>query len=262
VWVDAEAPKARLTQPDDKIYHSRGVLPAWFNQISGVLAHVSIDGNGTTYLYGRPGDIDNLKQDAKKIEAFKKWLSYGGENQPVKSGGALSYIGDMEDVIERKGNISVIKGKLAKPGQKIIDILEGFAKEYSRFLSIEKKMREPKQSDAENFINNVLNFVKDINSSFSSYGRLMGFGQEKKFLTNDKVEKIIKKLEYALKQNDYRIAADQLFTYNGVKNLIHNRLRAMSKMDKIPSYGDENHYVGIFGDIQLALREFDRLGNI
>jgi hypothetical protein len=67
--------------------------------------YVSIDGDGTTYLYGSPGDTDNLKHDAKKIEAFKKWLSYGGENQPVKSGSGRGYLGDMEDVIERGCNI-------------------------------------------------------------------------------------------------------------------------------------------------------------
>jgi len=225
--------------------------------------YVSINGNGITYLYGRTGDIDNLKHDAKKIEAFKKWLSYGGENQPVRSGSGSGYLGDMEDVIERKGNIEVIKGKLAKPGQKIINILEKLAKEYSRFLSIEKKFYEVKESDIQNFINDALNFLKEIRKSLSgSYDGLMGYGKEKNFLTIDKVENMIKNLESSQKENDYRRVADQLFTFHGVKNLIHNRLRVMNKMDKIPDYGDEGKYVALFGDIELALREFERLGEI
>jgi hypothetical protein len=225
--------------------------------------YVSIDGNGTTYLYGRPGDTNNLKNDAKKIEAFKKWLSYGGENQPVKSGSGGGYIGDMEDIIERNGNIEIIKGKLAKPGQRIIDTIEKLAKEYNRFLSIEKKYREPNESDIQNFISETLSFIKDIDNSASGpYYGLMGFGRDKNFLTVDKVDKLIKILEIAIKENNYHKAADTLFTFNGIKNLIHNKLRFINKTKKISSYGDESKYLALFGDVELALREFERLGEI
>jgi hypothetical protein len=224
--------------------------------------YISIDGNGTTFLYGRPGDIDNLKNDAEKVEAFKKWLSYGGENQPVKAGYG-GYIGDMEDVIERKGNIEVIKGKLSKPGQKIINILEKLAKEYAKFLSMEKKFYEPSDEDVENFNNDTYELIKDIRKPNGPYDGLMSYGKEKKFLTLNKVEQMLKKIPFLQKEHNYYHGfADLLFTFNGVKNLIHNRLRVMSKMDKIPDYGDDSKYVALFGDVELALREFERLGEI
>ena len=64
----------------------------------------------------------------------------------------------------------------------------------------------------------------------------------------------LERLHRAVDKQDGDELQQALFSYNGVKNLLHNRLR---KMEKDGVVKDKN-----FGDVKTALSEFDRLGQI
>jgi hypothetical protein len=199
--------------------------------------YISINGDGITYMYGND-------DDKNKIEAFKKWLSYGGENQPVRAGGASSYIGDMQDVIERNGDISIIKGRLYKPGQTIINTIEHISKEYSKFYDLDKKNKSPNDDEVEKLFNFTIDFLNQFNHFTSDYSGLV----DRKI-----IDRFIQRLYDAQKDNNWDELAQVILGMNGLKNIIHMELRKKKSNANLE---------GVFGDTELALQQFNRLGEI
>jgi hypothetical protein len=73
-------------------------------------------------------------------------------------------------------------------------------------------------------------------------------------LKDEAVEKAIEKVDSAIKsyKNDYLMLT--LFDFNGLKNVLHNYLRRAKKEGKV-----DDEY---FGDVDEALKEFSKLGDI
>lgn len=70
----------------------------------------------------------------------------------------------------------------------------------------------------------------------------------------DKVEKLLSRAESDIERNDVASLQEHLFAFDGIKNLMHNYLRDLKKKGK-----KDDPY---FGDVNIALEEFNRLGQI
>lgn len=210
--------------------------------------YVSICGDSTTYVYDDPKDTEN------KLKAFQKWLSYGGENQPVCSMGG-SYRGDMLDIIERKGNVKIIPGKLAKGGKDIIDSIEHIAKEYLKFSSL-KNGRTPNDDE----VHKLFEFTKQFLDKFLKSG---GYNRELTYIdlpknqivNDDYIRSTIKRVLEDEDKLDWDDLAQIFLSHTGIKNRIHMGLRHIIQSKKV-----DNDWEGLFGDIELANKEFNRIG--
>ena len=191
--------------------------------------------NGSNYIYSE----DDYK-DAKI--AYKKWLLYGGNDNSVDGNNDNNFRVYMSDVVnsnslkELNDNTNNITGKLNPVGKKIISDLEQLAK-----LSVIVNAK-PTKINIEQYNNKASNFL------YNNMWTLIDCDVD---LSKEKMDSISIK-------NDYKNTDEILFTMNGVKNQIHQALRNTTPKDNYKY----NKLVKIFGDVNLAKKEFDRLGNI
>jgi hypothetical protein len=78
-------------------------------------------------------------------------------------------------------------------------------------------------------------------------------------LTVDTTRQWKKELSEASAKNDYQKAIEIVLGLDGVKNKIHRLLKM--RMNSKDSY-DTKQFKSYFGDLEFAMREFDRLGSL
>jgi len=188
---------------------------------------------GNNYIYNEE-DFNISKT------VFQKWLSYGGNNTRVEEmGGEVA--GFMTDIIKANSLKdlagTVKKGQLKSFGRELVKDLEELAK-----MSIRVNKTESPE-DIEQYNNMALNFLDTHIWSLIDCGLSQ-----------------LKEKEESLNKNfqDYKNTDQMFFGMNGIKNQIHMALRKANAKDKY-EYGK---LIKIFGDIDFAKKEFDRLGNI
>jgi hypothetical protein len=225
--------------------------------------YISIYGIGNTYLYGDGlGVSDNSKDDMLKIEGFKRWLSYGGLNNPVQNPYSTPrYIGDMEDVINNNGKFEIIKGKIHNNGSKIIDALEYISREYLKFVNLDQDGKEPREEDVDKLIEYTIDFLSKFKDFNSPIGELVFYDVYGMLDRNDP-DKYIRSLTTALQRHNWKTVGDIILSSNGVKNKLHNAIRSFKDKEYKKLNGNGEKYVAIFGDLEKAFLEFNRLGNI
>ena len=175
----------------------------------------------------------------KMLQAFTKWRELGGPNLSVKSMYGDSFHCTMDDYIKAKGKPKTNwKGKLAPIGKKIIFALERLAKLYAE--------HHTKHTVGAKWIilatKNLMDRIHPLPYDYNEY--------------RNKIEKALTKLET---ENDYDTLEKAVFGVGGIKNTLHNQLRvAINKPD---AWGAKD-IIDVFGDIELAKAELDRLGEI
>lgn len=185
-------------------------------------------------------------------EAFKLWRGAGGKNLAVefmttRSWDKNMYAGNMDDFIEG-GHLKVgKKGFIHAPARELIELLEKAAKEFNQMRKTGKESSR------------IWEYAKAIVNIFSSHMRgILGLYKENDYLGLSEVKDQLEKLET---KNDLKGLEDLLFGFKGIKNSEHQLLRQMVKeSDKKDSMRDSEKK--FYGDIEAALKEFERLGNI
>ena len=184
----------------------------------------------------KDGDLDGLKKALKMaIGDMQKQVSSDSSYQKEKTDGIMGE-GDegRERVKKMAGSSDLAAPKsdngLSEKGQSVVESLEGAATAAAKgddYSSV-KRMK----NKAEELSRQLAPIAEDVEGLGSALARLdraiVGDGDEE--------------LEMVL------------FSFNGVKNLLHNRLRQLDKA----GVAKDKH----FGDVKKALAEFDRLGQI
>jgi hypothetical protein len=183
---------------------------------------------------------DELPQEVSAaLKAFRIWLDLGGENTPVSSGGnrRVDYMIRMEDFIKANGQIDLPKGSLLPVGKRIVQRLEKCA-ELIKAYHLGKPIKEDSVCDYAEMI------IRELSGSYT-------FHKECSELTAATQEYraggSLKSLEEAL------------FSHNGFKNEIHMDIKSAMN-DKQGFRGRDSRKV--FGDLEFAFREFNRLSMI
>lgn len=208
---------------------------------------------GTNYIYDNEEHKDNM------LKALKKYLEYGGDPKLEVEAMGGSYLGDVQDFIDRAGNIKVGKNEIAKFGREIISKFEYIAKEYKKLEGISKKHMTPRESDIVDLGEYCIAFLKE----FLDFGGLIyklniDKGTYKDNLTEDKVKKWIDMIEKAIIKLDYFDIVWPILASDGLKNNLHQCLKIASKQKGYNRSGFDS----IFGDVDTAIKEFDRLAQI
>jgi hypothetical protein len=212
---------------------------------------ITIDSWGTNYIY------DNEEHKSDMLMALKKFLEYGGDPKSKVQAMGGTYLGTIEDFISRNGNIKIGKNEIAKLGQDIIDSLEYIAKEYLRLEKI--KLRGPKESD----VIALADFCKYFLGQFLDIDGYIWVLQTnsnvyKDYLTEAKIKKWIQEVNIAEEKLDYVGIVQVIFSANGLKNNLHECLKIASKLEGYNKRGFES----VFGDIDAAIQEFNRIAQI
>lgn len=211
----------------------------------------TIDSWGTNFIY------NNAEHTANMLKAFKKFLEYGGDPKLKVEGMGGGYLGNIEDFISRNGNIKIGKNELAFTGKEIVEKLEHIAKEYTRLDGISKKFRTPKESD----IVNLGEYCIALLTYFDDLLFTLKIRQKKyeKYITEDKINKWISEIKKAISDLNYVDIVLPILSANGFKNNLHQCLKMASK--ETDSYYKEG-FETVFGDINTAIKEFDRVAQI
>ena len=178
------------------------------------------------------GKMAKALQEAFKDEAGNKYSknpSFYGTGQD--SGKRIEKMAG-ESVKSEKGKS---EEKLSSGGQGVIEKFEKAANAVSKELTMPGRMGpgfDRMSEAAEGLVKDLQPMVDDVD----------GLGSA------------LERLHRAVDKQDGDELQQALFSYNGVKNLLHNRLR---KMEKDGIVKDKH-----FGDVKTALSEFDRLGQI
>lgn len=200
-----------------------------------------------TYIYG------NYENDYKeKLNACKKWLGYGGKSGEIKiayrKNNLPDLIGNMEDLINGRLEKDTPSGKLASLGKHFIDLLEEVAKLNSMRLSGDQmKLKRVEK----HFFNKVRQLMPVIRRVYGNVGLLKNWDY-------NRIDNLTNNLNNLEARKDYQTIESELFGHNGFKNDLHIALKNNMKKDD----WDYNKLKSIFGDLKLALQEFNRLGSI
>lgn len=183
---------------------------------------------------------DEPSEVKRTLKAFKIWRDNGGENTTVSNGGNnrnLDYTVKMDDYIKSEGKISIPKGEILPMGQRIVRYLEKCA-------TTIKDHHLGKNVKLDMVCNYAELIIKELSGSYSFFSETEELG---KSIYQYKNDGDIKKLEEAL------------FSHNGFKNKIHMDIRhGVKEPGSIKARDAER----IFGDLEVANSEFDRLGSI
>jgi hypothetical protein len=215
-----------------------------------------VDSWGNNYVY--------KNNDKGMVAAFKKFKEYGGSGDLKVKAMGNKYSGTINDYIERDGNIEIGKNELSAHGKKLISNLEYIAKEYVRLDKLGKAGRDIREADLVDFFT----YIKYFLNGFIGYNNIndelhVTYTNELKSILNDDiVEKMIKKVEAAEVKLDYVSATQEIFSMNGIKNRIHEALKKVAKEKDSSSYSIRSYFESFFGDLDTAIKEFDRVGQI
>lgn len=175
----------------------------------------------------------------KALKAFKIWRANGGENTSITATGSRSndFTVNMDDYINANGNIEIPTGELLPIGKRVVHYLEKCA----HIVSGYHQGKKVKEGHLVVYAERIVKELYETHKFFSE----------------------VKKLDFAVKiynqDQDFSKLEQALFAHNGFKNEIHMMIRKAVKSD---DYWDKRELLPIFGDIQFAEREFNRLGLI
>jgi len=177
---------------------------------------------------------------AKQVEAFKRFRSYGGSNGIIKGGSKYDYAATMDDFIVSNGSLSVEGQALAPLGQYVISQLEAIAR-------------------------GVVDKRKTVFRVAYDFIQWVSAGALETCNAIDLDERSILKWEREALQaeagRDYERLAQVFFSFRGIKNNLHNRLRAALN-DKGEFQFKRRDATAFWGNLDVAMAEFQRLGLI
>jgi hypothetical protein len=178
------------------------------------------------------------------VDAVQKWLDYGGENYPVIMTHGKKQEMDMKEFVKQYGKtsdksqekeekpIEKEKGsKLNEHAQESVKLFEDVARTGAGVAD------DPTAS--KKFINQAKSLIQHLKS-----GKI-GIVE---------VDDLLKKAETDTDKEDVDSLREHLFAFNGIKNFLHQYLRELKKRGE-----KQDDY---FGDVDSALEEFNRLGQI
>lgn len=186
---------------------------------------------GANYVYDEELEI--------ALKAFKIWRDNGGENTVVNSSGngEEQWIVRIDDFIKANGKIKAPKGDLAPIGKRLVRHLERCALTI-RDHHAGKDVKEGRLADCAQMI------ISELSGAHLFYRACESLsGTIKQFRQDGQ----LKPLEEAL------------FSHNGFKNTIHMEIRNILSGKGGFSSRD---IAKVFGDVEFANVEFNRIGSI
>jgi len=226
-----------IAQSDE---HRAGYEYLWFLKKKGIIKDptkfFTIVPMGNSYFHlGYDKDQEEQELLDSNVKTLKVWLENTGWNIKLKSmagkweGNAVQFIKTFE-------------------GMSISDAQD---MDYNREISpVVKKQKElsPTGKKVINYFEEIWDRIKKRNKLVfnSAYALLFMF---KPYLDSDIYMKFYEKIIKAEGDENVGAVEDIVFGFFGIKNTIHNRLRSKDMTLK-----------NLFGDIKLALTEFDKLG--
>ena len=199
----------------------------------------------TNYIYDDNSGYSDLKE---KYEALKKAYSYGLKNSNVKFSGGKFDRKEMsiKDFLEGNGDynkaieVKKEKGEISELGADLIDYLERMAVLIHRYYENEKNFRDTDKIKEQVF---------ELAEEFNKFLILK--------LPDDLIDyKIRSKFSSAIESRDFSALEQSLFSFNGIKNSIHNLLRKKGLVKTV------RIAVDFFMNPEVAMEEFNRLSNI
>lgn len=219
--------------------HHTGYDLMWDYQEQGIIQNVddwiSIFWSNN-FMFNEPDE----KEAKKKAIAFEKWLDYGGVNTNLMIYLSYGYERrstelDLKTYVDLKGNISDLKTFIEKEGQ-LTDEAKDFIENLGYIIGYFNRYHKGEESPKD-----LCDFVK-------RNLKLKGISTFFEMATNFKI-----KIERACNKFDVEEVEQLIFSHNGLKNSIHNRLRHDQDNPKLKKY---------FGNVKVALNKFDILSNI
>lgn len=218
----------------------------------------------SNYIYGQ----QDKKYMEDNINAYKKWLELGGKNLKLSGTNGISYSGSIQDFIERvkdiktDGKVVFEADSIFETGQNLIKELIDLTLKYKKIVDSGSSINHSLENQKKNFIKQVSKFIKDLGDIYGPYPQHL---LSPTFRTKLK-EEIVK----AEADDDWKTAGELVFGHDGIKNIIHMSLKATAKGHKnSPKSGparnawyDLTYYHDGFGDVKLAVKEFDKMGQI
>lgn len=193
--------------------------------------YVAVFAHGNNYLWE-----ESVK---KQQEAFRRFRMYGGKNGIVK-GMNTKYIANMDDFVEGDGRISVDGSTLSPIARFVIGKLESIARGVT--------------GKDKGVFERAYNFISWLEECRFEVREVLVFAED----TFGQWQREILQAEAG---SDFDRLSRLFFTFNGIKNNFHNRIRSM--VNEKPNSAFELAEVRRFwGNLELAMREFERLSQI
>lgn len=201
--------------------------------------YVPVWAYGRNFIYDK-SDVPIL------LQAFKKYLAYGGIDGPLK--GTSEYHGKVVMIsyfVEHHGDMTIAPHELAPIGKMIVNGLQSLAQAVQAAnASTQRSVRAKAFVAAETFLRHL--------------DALIPF--ELRDIKDEQVQKALGSIRELKAADDVDGLEQLLFGFHGIKNEMHNALRAAQKrmQNGTPDYEDSDRK-GTWGDIDLAV---DMLGRM
>ncbi len=192
---------------------------------------------GNNYIY-------NKSEAPILLTALTKFIAYGGKNGVLKGSSGLRGIAmSSKQFIASGGNVEVSAGKLAPLGAEI----------YEGFENLAQALRKARSNPEARSVAGAA-----FEAAIGLLRLLMRDRLEEKGIDVKEIETLMPKLRQIKQERNVQALEELFFGFHGVKNTIHNNLRAAQKRAQA---GEEVWRDGdlkaIWGDIDLAV---DMLG--
>jgi len=179
------------------------------------------------------------QQAEEQVEAFRRYRFYGGRNSIIHGTNEnRHYIANIDDYIQGKGKLYVDKAKLSPVGQFIISKLEAIAKGV-----LEKR---------KDVFSTAYDFIQWIGENDIALCTVLKFSV-------DDPEKWQAEVLKAEAGEDFDGLSQLFFSFYGIKNKIHNRLRDGVNGGNQYEIEDLRNF---WGNLDVAIGEFQRLSQI
>ena len=191
------------------------------------------------------------RQAEEQVEAFRRYRIYGGRNSIIHGTNEhRHYIANIDDYILDKGKLSVDKEKLSPVGQFIINKLEAIAK------GVVGKRKD--------VFSTAYDFIQWIGENDNDIALCKAFGGSVEVDDPEKWQAIVLKAEAG---EDFDNLSQLFFSFHGIKNQFHNRLRdavsaANGEKMKAANQFEIEDVRSFWGNLNVAMREFQRLSQI
>jgi hypothetical protein len=175
------------------------------------------------------------------MEAFRRFRAYGGRNSIVRGANECrNYIANMDDFIAGTGSLSVDAEGLSPVGRYVVGKLEAIAR------GVVAKRKE--------VFATAYDFIQWVCDGALETGRVIALDEESML----RWDREVLQAEAGM---DFERLAQVFFSFKGIKNNFHNRLRA-ALADKGQYQFDRRDATAFWGQLDAAMAEFHRLGQI
>lgn len=196
--------------------------------------------NGNNYV--------QKKDVPKAILAFRKFRIYGGKNVTIQNWNKKDSIRVTADTfIKQGGDLGIKKGQIAEDGQNVINLLKEIEELYKKYRDMTERGRRTQVIEKKIF-SLIYRFIKN------------GLRYDGFFRYLDIKESDIKKYEDRIidaeGKEDVEKAIGAIFSFGGLKNEIHNRLREIvqkSNSDDLLVRLRLEDLVLFFGDLDATI---------